>query len=50
MNSAKLQDAKMQKSVVLLYIINEQSGSGISKMIPFTITLVGIKCLGINLT
>ena len=40
----------MQKSVVFVYTINEQSGNGLKKASPFTTTLVGIKWLGMNLS
>ena len=40
----------MEKSIVFLYICNEQSKNEVKKAIPFTIASKRIKYLGINLT
>ena len=52
MNSAKLQDTKMnvQISIAFLYTINEAAERVIKELIPFTIAPKAIRYLGINLT
>ena len=49
MNSVKLQDAKIQKTVASLYTNKELSEREIKETIPFTIASKTIKYLGINL-
>ena len=50
MNSVKLQDAKIQKTVASLYTNKELSEREIKETIPFTIASKIIKYLRINLT
>lgn len=37
MNSARAQDINIQKSIIFLYILNEQINAEIENAIPFTI-------------
>ena len=49
MNSVKLQEINVQKSVAFLYTNNEATEREIKESIPFTIAPKTIKYLGINL-